>query len=63
MECELKGLTKATEYLMMMTRACVMTSDVDICGEGKGLAARALDQSITTTVILVMHRASLFGSV
>ncbi len=43
MECELKGLTKATDYLIM-TRACVMTSDVEICGDGMELAARTLDQ-------------------
>ncbi len=33
MQCELEGLTKATNYLIM-TRACVLTSDIDICGEG-----------------------------
>ncbi len=43
MECELEGLTKATDYLIM-TRACVMTSDVDICGDGIELTARTLDQ-------------------
>ncbi len=47
MECELKGLTKATDYLIM-TRACVMTSDVDICGEGITLTARTLDQGTLT---------------
>ncbi len=57
MVCELKGLTKATEYLIM-TRACVMTSDVDICGEGMELAARTLDQGTLTLYHMCLLRST-----
>ncbi len=43
MECELTDLVEDTEYTIM-TRACVMNEEVDICGERVELATRTLAQ-------------------
>ncbi len=44
MECELKGLNQNTEYTIT-ARACVATSDADICGESIELTAKTLTES------------------
>ncbi len=43
MECELGGLNQDTEYTIT-ARACVATSDGDICGERINLTAKTLPE-------------------
>ncbi len=51
MECELTDLVEETEYTIM-TRACVMNGEVDICGEGKELTTRTLTEGELTIIDL-----------
>ncbi len=43
MECELGGLTQDTECTIS-ARACITTSDADICGESIALTAKTLPE-------------------
>ncbi len=51
MECELANLVQGTEYTLI-TRACVMNEEVDICGEGKELTTRTLTEGELTIIDL-----------
>ncbi len=51
MECELTDLVEDTEYTIM-TRACVMNEEVDICGGGVELTTRTLTQGGFTIINL-----------
>ncbi len=57
MECELTDLVEDTEYTIM-TRACVVNEEVDICGEGVELTTRTLAQGefITTHIYAFTNR-------
>ncbi len=57
MECELTDLVEDTEYIIV-TQACVINEEVEICGEGVELTTRTLAQGefITTHIYAFLNR-------